>query len=52
MKGNLLLKDLKDVMPEIVFNIFKEKIIDFFFLFRDDTKEKQLEIRIPEIIIM
>lgn len=33
MKGNLLLKDLKDVMPEIVFNIFKEKIIDFCFFF-------------------
>lgn len=33
MKGNLLLKDLKDVMPEIVFNIFKEKIIDFCFVF-------------------
>lgn len=39
MKDGFLLEDLKGVMSEFVFNVFKEKIRGIF-LFRDDAEVK------------
>lgn len=39
MKDGFLLEDLKVVMSEFVFNVFKEKIRGIF-LFRDDAEVK------------